>query len=140
LFSNSEERLDCVTQHTEGASIAALPMAAGEISQVQDRGGIRCVTAHGHPFDVWSLLTMKFIHLNGDTVTAMAAACALSIYKAGFYTDCKTEFKNMNDAQQTASLDGPCYKDDLGITLITTITTGLLHSHDMRPQCSHIHC
>ncbi len=134
MLSNSEELLDCVTQHTEGASIAALPEVAGEISQVQDRGGIRCVTAHGHPFDVWSLLTMKFIHLHGDTVTAMATACALSIYKTGFYTDCKTEFNIMNDTQPSSSHDRPCYTDDLNID------TTLLHSRDMRPQCSHIHC
>ncbi|WP_423003902.1 hypothetical protein [Undibacterium sp. Ji83W] len=76
---------------------------------------------------------MKFIHLNGDTVTAMAAACALSIYKTGFYTDCKTVFNSMRDTQHAASHDVPNYKDDL------SITTSLFLSHDIRPQCSHIH-
>ena len=120
--ANSEELLDRVDQHTEGASIAALPAGAGEISQVQDRGGIRCVTAHGHPFDVWSLHTMKFIHLNGDTVTAMAAACALTVHETEYRTECETAHDSLS------------YKDDL------RLNTSLLHAPDTRPQCSHAHC
>ncbi len=77
---------------------------------------------------------MKFIHLNGDTVTAMAAACALTIYKTGFYTDCKIEFNSKSDTQHAAGPDALSYKDDL------SITASLLHTYDIRPQCSHIHC
>ncbi|MBI1771558.1 MAG: hypothetical protein HYR68_04265 [Burkholderiales bacterium] len=68
---------------------------------------------------------MKFIHLNGDTVTAMAAACALTMHETKHETGCEAKYETRHDSG---------YKDDLNIK------TSLLPADYTRSQCSCAHC
>ncbi|MFZ6746720.1 hypothetical protein ACO0LC_26130 [Undibacterium sp. JH2W] len=66
---------------------------------------------------------MKLTHLHGDTVTAMAAACALARQKTG----------DKARSEESSQLNHG-YKDDLNADSST------MHAHHTSFWCSHLHC